>query len=497
VVLTAAHCVDQSVAMPQNITVTIGGRAHVTSTVYLHESWITDLSAGTDLATVVLSSPSSAAPVEIAAFEDVLLWERFDSVTIAGFGRTCDPIAGSYSHCGVVGEENSRSSGGLLMAEAVVTDRLNGDAFRVGVTGAACAGDSGGPALVKRADGSWRLVGVSSYNNRPDELLTACPPDDGYAGYVRVGDEPFRSWVLEAEIRWTNIEADSRTVRRNKLVGEFDGAPGADLLVAVPESSGSSARLIRYPSVRSVFGAPSVVATGLPASLLSANMTFVGDFNGDGRDDILVMANTSGSAVVYLSNANGFSAGVLWTAHATNGGRWVVGDFNGDGRDDILRRRNSGGGAEVLLSHGSGFGQPGLWTLHAFQADGWYAGDFNADGRTDILRSTTSKGGAEVLLSSGSGFGQPASWTTAAHNGRWWVGDFNGDGIDDLGRATRVDGGAEMLLSRGTKFMSPYVHTSYGHSGYGWFVGDFNGDRIDDLGRNSPARGGFDVVLDR
>jgi hypothetical protein len=62
----------------------------------------------------------------------------------------------------------------------------------------------------------------------------------------------------------------------------------------------------------------------------------IGDFNGDGRDDVI--ARYAGTWWVGTSNGSAFSAS-LWTTWSDIAWQNVtVGDFNGDGRDDIAGR---------------------------------------------------------------------------------------------------------------------------------------------------------------
>jgi hypothetical protein len=81
----------------------------------------------------------------------------------------------------------------------------------------------------------------------------------------------------------------------------------------------------------------------------------VGDFNGDGFSDIIGRVSQSGQWWEALSNgSNGFSNQVwaTWNPNAN----WVdvkVGDFNGDGRDDITSRVASSGQWWTALSQGS------------------------------------------------------------------------------------------------------------------------------------------------
>jgi hypothetical protein len=235
---------------------------------------------------------------------------------------------------------------------------------------------------------------------------------------------------------------------------------------------------------------------------------YVGDFNGDGKDDVIRYTNENGGAEVMLSNGGGFAEPVLWTHAGVRGGQgWYVGDFNGDGKDDIFRYTNENGGAEVLLSDGVGFAEPVLWTHAGVRGGlGWYVGDFDGDGKDDIFRYTNENGGAEVMLSDGVGFAEPVLWTHAGVRGGlgWYVGDFDGDGKDDIFRYTNENGGAEVMLSNGGGFAEPVLWTHAGvRGGQGWYIGDFNGDGKDDVlrcdaldyFRLGTENGGAEVLL--
>ncbi len=89
----------------------------------------------------------------------------------------------------------------------------------------------------------------------------------------------------------------------------------------------------------------------------------------------------------------------------------VNGDFNGDGRDDIMTfTRGGNGDVIVALSTGSSFGTAGLWHGDMVRADQVPSvGDFNNDGRTDIANFWRSSAPIEpyigdvfVALSNGS-----------------------------------------------------------------------------------------------
>ena len=227
---------------------------------------------------------------------------------------------------------------------------------------------------------------------------------------------------------------------------------------------------------------------------INSEVPLSGDFNGDGRTDIVTFTRGStGDAYVALSNGNGFD-GTGWKWHdAFCFGSEIplVGDFNGDGKDDIATfTRGTTGDVYVALSTGSGFVGTG-WKWHddfCFGSEIPLVGDFNGDGNDDIAtftRGTT--GDVYVALSTGNGFsGTGWKWHDSFCFGSEipLVGDFTGDGKDDIATFTRGTTG------------DVYVAVSYGNTfaGTGWKwhdnfcfgseipqVGDFNGDGRDDL----------------
>ena len=89
-------------------------------------------------------------------------------------------------------------------------------------------------------------------------------------------------------------------------------------------------------------------------------MPLVGDFNGDGRDDIATF--TRGAAGRRLRRpvqrvSRSWAPAVKWHDYFAVGSEIpAVGDFNGDGRDDIATfTRGATGDVYVALSNGSGF----------------------------------------------------------------------------------------------------------------------------------------------
>ena len=242
----------------------------------------------------------------------------------------------------------------------------------------------------------------------------------------------------------------------------------------------------------------------------------VGDFNGDGKQDIL---GYSGGTTfdVCISNGTGFSCSA-WNG-ASGLSDLKVGDFDGDGRSDVVGYHvtNESPPGEpafyrvdvtVCFSAGSSFSCT-LWsTLYTtkpfgtkfvgdFDGDGrseWrmtslagaLVGDFNGDGRADVVSYAFSGNNWNVCLSTGSGsscstWSGPSGPTDVA-------GDFNGDGLKDL--AQYVSGNTwNVCLSTGTGFScSNWIGVSVTAPSADTKVGDFNGDGKSDLAaQTSPG----------
>jgi hypothetical protein len=156
----------------------------------------------------------------------------------------------------------------------------------------------------------------------------------------------------------------------------------------------------------------------------------VGDFNGDGKADMLAYTGSNGVWAVCLSTGVGFDC-QNWRGHGGGEKNNAVGDFNGDSKMDMAGYTGSNGMWAVCLSTGIGFNCQN-WQGHGGGESNNAVGDFNGDGRMDMAGYAGNNGVWAVCLSTGVGF-NCQSWQ--GHSGgekNNIVGDFNGDGRSDM-----------------------------------------------------------------
>ena len=253
---------------------------------------------------------------------------------------------------------------------------------------------------------------------------------------------------------WLLNTADNRFPQQ----GDFDGDRRSELFVGSPWGIGV---LKRYRTTyRAVMLAPNGTRFG-GWLLNTTDNSFgpVGDFDGDGRKEILVrspwgigllkLTNNPGPAYTFqplmmAPNGTRFGGWLLNTADNQFG---PIGDFDGDGRDEIMITSPWGIGmlkfngttfdALMMAPNGTRFGD---WLLNT--ADNWLGavGDFDRDGRDEFVIS--SPWGLGMLKFSGSTLTPLAmapngtrfgGWQLNTFDNRIWAAaDFDGDRRDEL-----------------------------------------------------------------
>ena len=208
------------------------------------------------------------------------------------------------------------------------------------------------------------------------------------------------------------------------------------------------------------------------------NMIGTGDFNGDGKADILWQKN-EGNMVIWNDGNDqkvvdaGFAPSNEWQIVG-------IGDFSGDGNADILWR-NIGSDNGCIGFWGDGADEK--WQWNGIVGDEWAiagVGDFNGDGKSDILWHDQLNGGVGYW-----GEGTDQKWVlTGAVNANEWqilgVGDFDGNGTDDILWQNQIDGTVGMWGSgsdQNWQSLAVVDKNEWTFAG----VADLNGNGMDDM----------------
>ena len=229
---------------------------------------------------------------------------------------------------------------------------------------------------------------------------------------------------------------------------------------------------------------------GQPVVLSSAFAAAVGDFNGDGNQDLAVLIPWdnleillgNGKGTLTTGNTYPLGGGML-----ANGSTLAASDLNGDGKLDLailtLNLNNNDWGLTIMLGNGDGtFGAPtvyqqGLSSLNYPPPP--VIADLRGDGKPYVL--TVQGDSLVVFPNNGDGtFGAPVSYFAGSQANDGVVADFTNDG--KLDAAVSSAAGLGILLGNGDGTFQTATFTPIGSGGICCLsTGDFNNDGKADL----------------
>jgi len=275
--------------------------------------------------------------------------------------------------------------------------------------------------------------------------------------------------------------------------GDFNSDGMTDLVVAILDDDTADALLFLNDGTGS-FGQPQEIQRDETSTSHTHLKVASTDLDGDGKLD-LVFIHFLGAAIYKGDGAGGFTPrpgagpGFFITG--------AIGDFNGDGRPDILAvEPGSGDNLVVFLNDGTGgFGAPVRTPSQqeAFSAQGPIAEDFNGDGKTDVLiravsQTTFRETGIRLFTATAGGmFSEPISYHPSVAERAMATADFNHDGLPDI-FSLNINGGLTIVSTQSGGFNAPrgFVYSPPGQFFPQFSVrdlksGDLNGDGALDL----------------
>ena len=219
-------------------------------------------------------------------------------------------------------------------------------------------------------------------------------------------------------------------------VGDFNGDGKLDIAVEIQSYYGGPYGIsILLGNGNGTFGSASTFAA--PQSSWIAT----GDFNGDGKLDLLSADWVNNTVSIRLGNGNGTFGAPLRYPTSSYPGFTAVGDFNGDGKLDFVV--DDYWGITVWLGNGNGTFQTPVRYAAGGLGEQCVVGDFNGDGKLDI--AVINGNIVSVLYGNGDGtFGTPVNYPAGSSPQYAAVGDFNGDGKLDI--AVSQGSGMAVLL---------------------------------------------------
>jgi uncharacterized repeat protein (TIGR01451 family) len=278
-------------------------------------------------------------------------------------------------------------------------------------------------------------------------------------------------------------------------VGDFNNDGKQDIAVAI--ANGPYRLCVLLGNGDGTFQSP----TTYTINNNSTRSIAVADFNGDGKQDLLVFSG--GRISILYGNGDGTFQDAASVGLSSSTGIFSTGDFNGDGKIDLVSTNFFGSPPSVCPAINQGDGtfryKP---CVSDIQGTSFAVGDFNADGKLDfaVANFTNPDPGTvsniSVLLGNGDGtFQSKVNYPVGSAPFLGAAADFNGDGKLDLVTANDGDNNVSLLLGNGDGTFQARTNYATAEAPQGIAVADFNTDTGPDLVTANNSDNNVSVLL--
>ena len=235
---------------------------------------------------------------------------------------------------------------------------------------------------------------------------------------------------------------------------------------------------------------------------------FIGDLDGDKKDEILVQKGSSTAVLAYDTSTQLFGSKTIagsvigsWRMDGTD--RFYLGNFRGDGTQEILVQKRDWMGVlsydisnESLINKNTTADWVGDWAIKGTEEI--HIADLNGDGKDEIFvqkgssvgiltyNSSTKYLTSEMVVQDKFVENGVGDWSIYGTE-NYYIADLDGDGKDEIivhqGSLTRVltyDESTKSLI--GKTIVGPWIDNSWQMDGTDrFYIGDFNGDDTDEI----------------
>jgi uncharacterized repeat protein (TIGR01451 family) len=247
---------------------------------------------------------------------------------------------------------------------------------------------------------------------------TVAPGTTGMVSHTASVEAP--SGVVDT-LPGDNTDTDTDVVVGAAVEGDFDGDGRSDILLF--NATTGEVRQWRMSGLT----VSSVVSVGTAASA-TARVVGVGDYDGNGVSDLLWRDGTPGRTYLWL---NGSAVETVLPAAPFVGGVVVgSGDWDGDGTSDVLWFDPASTQAYVWLMVGGGVSAEGSLGFGGSGREVEGSGDYDFDGMSDVLWQDRTTGATSLWFVNGLSVVSLSAGPTMADLDELvvGVGDHNGDG---------------------------------------------------------------------